>query len=112
MNRIASVLALGILLMSCDTRSPTDPSDGWVSLSGVVTNAYGSVWGGVSVGVVNASGGVAGTAMTDQRGKYSLRLRPAGHYRVWLQLGRTGPGYFVGEIDLHPGKNTFDIVSS
>jgi hypothetical protein len=111
MKRIALVLALVSLVMSCEGGSPTDPFDGWANLSGVVTNAYGSVWGGVTVAVINADGAVVGTAMTDQRGRYSLTLRPPGHYRVWLQLGRTGPGYFVGDIDLRAGKNTFNIVS-
>jgi hypothetical protein len=100
-----------VLVMSCEGRSPTDPSDSPASLSGVVTNPYGSVWGGVTVSVVNANGTVVATSMTDQRGRYSLTLRPPGHYRLWLQLGRTGPGYFVGEIDLRVGRNTFNIVS-
>ena len=41
--------------------------------------------------------------LTNDDGRYSIsRLRP-GQYRVWLQLGRTGPGYFVGDIDLREG---------
>jgi hypothetical protein len=111
MNRIALVLVLLILVVSCEGRSPTDPSGGWARLSGVVTNPYGSVWGGVTVSIVNANGAVVATSMSDQRGRYSLTVRPPGHYRVWLQLGRTGPGYFVGEIDLRVGRNSFNIVS-
>jgi hypothetical protein len=108
-KRIPLLLALLVVFTSCDGFSPTDPSSGHsATLSGVVTNAYGSVWGGVSVGLVQTE--VVASEMTDQHGRYSIKVAP-GHYRVWLQLGRTGPGYFVNDVDLIAGHNTYDIVS-
>lgn len=113
MKRLAWLLPLSLLLVvSCNGRSPTDPAGGWATLSGVVSNPYGSVWGGVSVGLVDANGSVVGSARTDQSGRYSLTMRSPGRYRVWLQLGPTGPGSFVADIELHAGNNTLDIVSS
>lgn len=111
MKRISLLLGLLLVLVSCDGHSPTSPSTGrWASLSGVVTDPYANVWGGVSIGIVDPSG-VVGSGVTDDKGSYSIGpLRP-GHYRIWLQLGRTGPGYFVGDVDLREGRNTFDIVS-
>jgi len=49
--------------------------------------------------------------MTDDHGRYTIKQLTPGHYRVWLQLGRTGPGYFVNDVDLIEGHNTYDIVS-
>ena len=69
------------------------------------------MWGGVSIGIVQADKGVVASGLTDDRGRYSIGQLAPGHYRVWLQLGRTGQGYFVGDIDLTQGYNTYDIVS-
>lgn len=112
MKRISLFLVLLLALVSCDGHSPTDPFSGrWATLSGVVTDRYGNVWGGVSIGIVDPHGGVVASGLTDHDGRYSIsRLRP-GQYRVWLQLGRTGPGYFVADIDVHEGHNTFDVIS-
>ena len=111
-KRLSFFLVLLVLLVSCDGHSPTDPFGGrMASLSGVITDPYGNVWGGVSIGIVQPDGGVVASGLTDDHGRYAIRdLRP-GLYRVWLQLGRTGPGYFVGDIDLRDGQNTLDIVS-
>ena len=107
-KRIPLLLAL-FVLVSCDGRSPTDPSSGHsATLSGVVSDAHGNVWGGVSIGLVQAD--VVASGLTDDHGRYSIRVAP-GHYRVWLQLGHTGPGYFVNDVDLIDGRNTYDIVS-
>ena len=105
-------LALLFALVSCNGHSPTDPGEARsASLSGAVTDPHGNVWGGVSIGLVEPDGGVTASAVTDNEGRYSiLALRP-GKYLVWLQLGRTGPGYSVGEVDLHEGHTVFDIVS-
>ena len=101
------LVLLLVLLSSCDGESPTSPS---ATISGVVKDAYGNVWGGVTVGMVTERG-VVDSGLTGHDGIYSIaRLRP-GHYRVWLQLGRTGPGSFVGEVDLVEGHTTFDIVT-
>lgn len=111
MKRIPLFLVLLLALVSCDG-SPTDPFTGrTAALSGVVTDPQGNVWGGVTVGIVHPEEGVVDSGLTDGRGRYSItRLRP-GTYKVWLQLGRTGPGYFVADVDLREGHNTFDIVS-
>lgn len=101
-------LFLLVALASCN--SPTEPQLARADLSGLVTNQYGSVWGGVSVSMVTPAGAAA-TGKTDMDGRYTIRRVTPGHYRVWLQLGPTGPGSFVGEIDLHDGANTFDIVT-
>jgi hypothetical protein len=109
--RSLSLVFLLLFLTSCNWLSPTDPSDERsASITGVVKNAYDSVWGGVSVGMVTETG-VAASALTGNDGRYRIRRLRPGHYRVWLQLGRTGPGGYVGEIDLQPGQNTFDIVT-
>jgi hypothetical protein len=108
-KRISLLLALLVVLTSCDGFLPTDPSSGHsATFSGVVTDPYGNVWGGVSIGLVQAD--VVASGLTDDHGRYSIRLAP-GHYRVWLQLGRTGPGYFVNDVDLMAGHNTYNIVS-
>lgn len=110
-RRIPFLLILLFIFISCDGHSPTDPFTERASLSGVVTDPYGHVWGGVTIGIVHPDQGVVADGLTNDQGRYSIaRLRP-GQYRVWLQLGRTGPGYFVGDIDLREGHNTFDIVS-
>jgi hypothetical protein len=111
-NRISFVLVLLFVLVSCDGLSPTDPLSGRsATLSGVVADSYGNVWGGVSIGIVHPARGVVASGLTDHGGRYSITRVNPGQYRVWLQLGRTGPGYFVGDIDLRDGHNTFDIVS-
>lgn len=102
------LLALLLVLTSCEGLSPTEPFSTTSTLSGVVKDPYGSVWGGVTVGLV-ADQGVAASGHTNDGGRYSLKSLRPGHYRVWLQLGRTGPGEFVGEIELREGNNTFDI---
>jgi hypothetical protein len=100
-----------LALVACDG-SPTDPLGGrTTTLSGVVTDPYGNVWGGVGIGLVATDGTVAADGTTDDHGRYSIGRLHSGQYRVWLQLGRTGPGYFVGDVLLHDGQNTFDIVS-
>jgi hypothetical protein len=110
-KRIPFLLALLFAVVSCDGFSPTDPSGRSATLSGVVTDPHGQIWGGVSIGIVEPDGGVVASGLTDNSGRYSIsRLRP-GRYRVWLQLGRTGPGYFVADVDLREGYNSFDIVS-
>ena len=111
MKRVAFLLPLLFVLLSCGGRSPTDPLGGRATLSGVVADRYGNVWGGVSIGIVQPNGGVVDSGLTDDRGRYSIKHLWPGHYRVWLQLGRTGPGYFVGDVDLHEGQNTLDITS-
>lgn len=99
------------VLVSCDGGSPTDPFGGSrAELTGVVRDSYGSVWGGVSIGMVR-DGEVVASGVTGDDGRYTIRRLRPGHYRVWLQLGRTGPGSFVGEIDLREGQNTFDVVT-
>ncbi|HEX3068762.1 MAG TPA: carboxypeptidase-like regulatory domain-containing protein [Thermoanaerobaculia bacterium] len=109
MKRILILLALLLVIASCDGHSPTDPSSGHsATLSGVVTDSRGNPWGGVSIGLVQSE--VAASGLTDDHGRYSIKTAP-GHYRVWLQLGRTGPGYFVNDVDLIAGQNTYDIVS-
>ncbi len=111
-KRIPFLLVLLFALVSCDSHSPTNPFTGRsATLSGVVTDRYGNVWGGVSIGIVHPDRGVVASGLTDDDGRYSIRRLRPGKYRVWLQLGRTGPGYFVGDIDLREGHNTFDIVS-
>jgi hypothetical protein len=112
MKRAPFLLVLALGLFSCDGYSPTDPFAGnAATLAGVVTDPYGRVWGGVTIGIVHAEKGVVADGLTDDKGRYSIsRIRP-GQYRVWLQLGRTGPGYFVGDIDLRDGHNTLNIVS-
>jgi hypothetical protein len=111
-KRIPLLPGLLFALVFCDGDSPTGPLSGdRATLSGVVTDGYGNVSGGVSIGIVEPPGGVVDSGMTDDHGRYSItRLRP-GPYRVWLQLGRTGPGYFVADVDLGEGHNTLDIVS-
>ena len=109
-RRVPFLLALLFVFLSCGGRSPTDPFDRSATLSGVVTDRYGNVWGGVSIGVVQPSGAVD-SGLTDDHGRYSIRRLRPDHYRVWLQLGRTGPGYFAADVDLHEGQNTLDIVS-
>jgi hypothetical protein len=105
-------LALLITLVSCNGHSPTDPGEARsASLSGTVRDPHGNVWGGVGIGLVEPDGGVTADAVTDDEGRYSiLALRP-GKYLVWLQLGGTGPGYSVGEVEVHEGHTVFDIVS-
>lgn len=76
----------------------------------MVKDKYGNLWGGVSIGMVTEQG-VAASGLTHGDGHYSINRLQPGHYRVWLQLGKTGPGSFVGDVDLHEGTNTFDIVS-
>lgn len=110
-KRIPFLVVLLFALASCDSHSPTDPFIGRATLSGSVTDRYGHVWGGVSIGIVHPEKGVVADALTGDDGRYSIRRLRPGQYRVWLQLGRTGPGYFVGDIDLREGDNTFDIVS-
>jgi len=109
--RHTPLLVLLIVLVSCNGFSPTDPYDAHsAAIFGVVKDKYNNVWGGVSIGMVTEQG-VAASGTTGNDGRYSIaRLQP-GHYRIWLQLGRTGPGSFVGDIDLHQGQNTFDIVT-
>ena len=108
---ILLLLPLLFFVLFCDGHSPTDPSFGQATLSGLVKDAYGSVWGGVTVSVVRPEGNVVASSLTDSHGRYSLRVLQPGQYRVWLQLGRTGGGYFVADLDLHAGQNTFDIVT-
>jgi len=96
---------------ACDGHSPTEPFGARAAtISGVVKDKYNNVWGGVSVGILTDQG-VAGNGLTNREGRYSVSGLQPGHYRVWLQLGRTGPGSLVGEVDLHQGFNAFDIVS-
>ena len=111
-KRIPLLLVLLVALVSCNGHSPTDPlGEHWAALSGVVSDPYGNVWGGVSIGIIQPNGGVVASGLTDGGGRYSIdRLRP-GQYRIWLQLGRTGPGYVVGDLELSEGQNTFNIVS-
>ncbi len=111
-KRLPLLLVLLFALVSCDGNSPTAPfAGGSATLSGAVTDRYGQVWGGVTVGVVQPGGVVVASGLTGNDGRYSIRdIRP-GEYRIWLQLGRTGPGEFVGDIELREGRNTFDIVS-
>jgi hypothetical protein len=110
-KRIPLLLVLLLVLVSCNGVSPTDPSGRSATLSGVVTDPYGNVWGGVAIGIVEPDGSVMTSGLTDDAGRYSISgIRP-GRYRVWLQLGRTGPGYFVADLDMREGNNTFDIVS-
>jgi hypothetical protein len=115
MKHIPALLVLPLLLfalVSCDGHSPTDPFGGrGATLSGVVSDPYGSVWGGVSVALVDPQEGLVASALTDHQGRYSISRVDPGPYRVRLQLGRTGPGYFVGDVVLHEGRNTFDVVS-
>jgi hypothetical protein len=111
-KRIPFLLALLLALVSCDGHSPTDPFTGpSATLAGVVTDRYGNVWGGVSIGMIQPDGSVVASGLTDDDGRYSIRRLRPGPYRVWLQLGRTGPGYLVGDVELREGHNTFDIVS-
>jgi len=107
MRRLLLSLFLLVAFTACN--SPTEPFSR-ADLSGVVKDQYGNVWGGVSVSAVTP-GGVAATGVTGNDGRYTIKRITPGHYRVWLQLGPTGPGYFVGDVDLHDGANTFDIVS-
>ena len=111
MKRIPVLVALLFALASCDGRSPLDPLSGRATLSGVVTDPYGYVWGGVTIGIVHPEREVVANGLTDDEGRYSISRIPPGQYRIWLQLGRTGPGYFVGDLDLREGHTTFDIVS-
>jgi hypothetical protein len=106
------LLAFLLAAVACNGHSPTDPFGGSsAAISGLVKDSYGNVWGGVSIGMVSAEGGVAGSGLTGNDGRYSIKRLHPGHYRVWLQLGPTGQGSFVGEIDLREGNNTFDIVT-
>jgi hypothetical protein len=108
MRRLSLVLLL-LLLAGCNRL--TDPLNSRSStLTGVVKDSYGNAWGGVSLGLVTDQG-VEASGLTGDGGRYTIRNVRAGHYRVWLQLGRTGPGSFVGDVDLHDGTNTFDIVT-
>lgn len=108
-KRTSLLLVLLLALVSCNG-SPTSPFGGWAKISGVVSDPHGNIWGGVSIGIVRPEGVVA-SANTNDKGRYSIDdLRP-GQYKVWLQLGRTGPGYFVADVDLREGNNTLDIVS-
>ena len=112
MKRIPLPLVLLVLLslVSCDG-SPTSPFSGSsATLSGVVKDPYGHVWGGVTIGVVAVEGVVA-DGRTNDEGRYTIKRIEPGHYKIWLQLGKTGPGYFVADVDLHEGQNTLDIVS-
>ena len=111
MKRAPFLLVLLFALASCNG-SPTDPlGSRTATLSGVVKDRYESVWGGVTVGLIGENGTVAADGKTDDHGRYSIsRLHP-GQYHVWLQLGRTGPGYFVDDVLLRDGQNTLDIVS-
>jgi hypothetical protein len=112
MKRMPQLLVLLLVLVSCGGRSPTDPSGGSrATLSGRVTDPYGHIWGGVSIGVVRPNGGVVASGLTGDNGRYSIGGLTPGPYRVWLQLGRTGPGYFAADVDLREGRNTLDIVS-
>lgn len=54
---------------------------------------------------------VVADGLTDDHGRYTIRRLSPGQYSVWLQLGRTGPDYIVGDIDLREGPNKLDIVS-
>ena len=111
MKPLRYLLPLLFVLLSCHGHSPTDPAGGRATLSGVVTDRYGNVWGGVSIGVVDPSASVVADGLTDGHGRYSIHQIRPGHYRIWLQLGRTGPGYFAADVDLHGGENTLDLVS-
>jgi hypothetical protein len=112
MKRMPPLLVLLLVLVSCGGHSPTDPFGGRpATLSGRVTDPYDHVWGGVSIGVVRPNGGVVASGLTGDNGRYSIGSITPGPYRVWLQLGRTGPGYFAADVDLHEGRNTLDIVS-
>jgi len=111
-KHIPLLLVLVLALVSCDGHSPTAPFGGHsAALSGVVTDPYGQVWGGVTVGIVQPDRDVVADGLTDDHGKYSVKRLNPGPYRVWLQLGRTGPGYFVADVDLREGQNTLNIVS-
>ena len=111
MKRTPLFLVLLLTVVSCNGLLPTEPSDGLATLSGVVTDPNGHAWGGVTLGIVHQERGVVADGRTNDAGRYSISRIPPGHYRVWLQLGRTGPGYFVGDIELREGHTTFDIVS-
>lgn len=112
MKRMPLLLALLFVLVSCGGHSPTDPFGGRsATLSGRVTDPYGNVWGGVSIGVVRPDGGVVDSGLTNDQGRYSIGRLTPGPYRVWLQLGRTGPGYFAADVELHEGGNTLDLIS-
>lgn len=111
MKRLPCLLVLLLTFVACNG-SPTAPIIAqWASLSGRVTDKYGNAWGGVSIGVVDAEKGVVASALTNDDGRYSIKELSAGQYRIWLQLGKTGPGYFVSDVDLREGSNTLDIVS-
>ena len=111
-KRLPLLLVLLFALVSCDGASPTAPfTGGSATLSGVVTDRHGHVWGGVTIGIVQPGGGVVAHGLTGDDGRYSIGDVRPGQYRIWLQLGRTGPGEFVGDIELREGRNTFDIVS-
>jgi hypothetical protein len=91
MKRIPLLLVLALALVSCDGHSPTDPFNRHsATLSGVVTDKYGYVWGGVTIGIIHPDQGVVANGLTDHHGRYSISRLSPGHYRVWLQLGRTG----------------------
>ena len=111
-KRIPLLLVFVLALVSCDGHSPTDPFVGrWATLSGRVTDRYNNVWGGVSIGMIDPNRGVVASGLTNDEGRYSIGPLDPGQYRVWLQLGRTGPGYVVADIDLREGDNRLDIVS-
>src|SRR5579864_998526 len=58
---------------------------GSTGLSGVVTDASGAVIPGAEVRILNNDGSVAGTAVTDDQGRYTLADLPAGNYRVEIK---------------------------
>jgi hypothetical protein len=110
-KRAPFLLVLLLVLVSCKD-SPTDPfGERSARLSGIVTDQHGNIWGGVTIGLVGAEGTVAADGKTDDHGRYSISHLHPGQYHVWLQLGRTGPGYFVDDVILRDGLNTLDIVS-
>lgn len=110
MKSLPVLLILLLAFVSCNGSSPTDPGQGFATLTGVVKDPHGNIWGGVSIGIVKPEGVVA-SGLTNDEGRYSIDRLRAGQYKVWLQLGRTGPGYFVADVDLHEGYNSLDIVS-
>src|SRR6185436_12506720 len=110
MLRCSLLLTALLVLTSCGDHSPTYPlADDLATISGKVTNKYGVVTA-ATVSLVTSEG-VLATANTGGSGTYTIkRVRPT-HYHVYVYLGRQMPELFHGEVDLHGGMNTFDIVT-
>ena len=93
----ASSIGVAIVLLICSLTAQTDQS---ALVTGVVTDASGSVLPGVRVSLVSVNGGVSRDVMTDEKGEFDFGLVQPGRYTVSATL--EGFQFHRSDVSLSP----------